>query len=109
MYEQLTGDTLGKALCPEPTTQQGRMTTQIKTQETCIYKEARSWKRSKSTGSQADSGMVHGIENTQPSLCTGEVNLAAIFELGKDKCFVEEEKCIPVGTPRNMSQNPKKR
>ena len=108
LYDQFTGDSLGKALYPEPTTQQGRITTQIKRQEACIYTEAKNWRRSKSTGSQADSGMVHGVENTQAGLCSRGVNLTPIFQLGKDKCPVQEEKYVTVGTLRSMSQNPKK-
>ena len=85
------------------------MTTQIKWQEACIYREARNWRRSEITDSQADSGMMHGVENTRASLHSRGVILTAMFQVGKDKCPVEEEKCVLVGTPRSISYNPKKR
>ena len=76
----LQGD-WGKALYLEATRQQERMVTQINRQEACILKEAWNWRRSESTGSQADFGMMHGVENMQASLRSRGVNLTAISHL----------------------------
>ena len=105
LYNQLTGDRLEKTLYPEPTTQQGRMTTKIKRKEACIYKEARNWRRSESIGSQADSGMVHGVKNTQAGLCSKGVNFAAIFQQGQ--CLWRSVSLSVL--QKSMSQNPRKR